>query len=243
MLKQLSFFSLLILVLFACKKDKQDPDQLALLSSYIVIVPECSGLCDYIGNSFLTVSDSLSKVYVIDRQGIVLDSLLYEGNNLEGVTFDPINRHIFVVEENTNEVVELDSLGNELNRFSVQVNNFIVKHGLEGITFDASSNHLFLVSEKSPGSLFEMTLDGQQLSRRELSFAEDYSSIYFDNNQNKLWILSDDSGTLTRCDLFGNSEKIWLTNIKKGEGLVVDSPNNKVYIISDKASQLFVFSF
>ena len=241
-MRQVITLSLLVVFLLSCKKDTQKQDQLTLVASFPVIIPECSGLCEYVDNLFLTVSDSLSKVYAIDKQGTIMDSLTYEGQNLEGVTYVSVSGHIFIVEENTNEVVELDSLGNELNRFSIQVNNLIVKHGLEGITFDNVSNRLFLVSEKAPGLLIETSMAGAELSRHELSFAEDYSSIYFDHVLNKLWILSDDSGTLTCCDLNGNPEKTWLTNIKKGEGLVVDSPNNQIYIISDKASQLFVFS-
>jgi uncharacterized protein YjiK len=242
-LRHIVYPILIFLSALACKKDKTADDHLHLIVQYYIDVPECSGLCVYTGNSFLTVSDSLSKVYVINQLGNVLDSLSYIGHNLEGVTFNPVTGQIFVVEENSNEVVELDSLGNEVSRFHVELDNQLVKHGLEGISCSPVIGHLFIVSEKYPGLLIELTAIGEEICRKELSFADDYASVFFDEVQNKLWILSDDSETLSRCDLSGNAEKTWQTGVKKGEGVVVDSVNSRIYIITDSNSAIYTFSF
>ncbi|MCB2221597.1 MAG: SdiA-regulated domain-containing protein [Bacteroidetes bacterium] len=212
------------------------------MASYPVDIPECSGLSFY-GEHLLTVSDSLSKVYMISKAGKVLDSMSFAGNNLEGVVYNPVNQHTYIVEENSNEVVEIDASGLEMNRFFVKLDNLIKKHGLEGISLDLSSGHLYLVSEMAPGLLIKCTLTGEEVKRTNLAFAQDYSSVFFDDVQQKIWILSEDSKTLTRCNLNGNPEKTWFTNIKKGEGLVIDVPNNRIYIITDEVSILYVFSF
>jgi uncharacterized protein YjiK len=242
---RLKFYSislfLLVLFLFSCKKEKKE-NELVLLASYPVAIPECSGLSFY-GQHLLTVSDSLSKVYVISKLGDVIDSLAFTGKNLEGVVYNPVNQHTYIVEENTNEVVDLDASGMEVNRFFVNVENLIKKHGLEGISINLSSNHLYLVSEMAPGLLIECSLAGEEIQRSDLAFAQDYSSVFFDEAQQKIWILSDDSKSVTRCDLNGNPEKTWLTNLKKGEGLVIDTQNNRIYIITDEVSILYVFSF
>ena len=232
---------LLVIFLFSCSKEDKK-NELVLQSSFPIAIPECSGLSLF-GEHFLTVSDSLSQVYVISRKGQVLDTMSFIGNNLEGVVYNPLNKHTYLVEENTNEVVELNATGMEVNRFSVNLQNLVVKHGLEGISMDLATNHLFLVSEMAPGFLIECTTSGEEIKRTSLTFAEDYSSVFFDELQQKIWILSDDSESVTRCDLNGSPEKTWHTNIKKGEGLVVDSQNNRIYIITDKVSSLFVFSY
>ncbi len=236
-------FLVILAFLSSCKKDNQQELKLNLTGSYPLAIPECSGLSPYSGGRFLTVSDTLEKVYVISSQGKLLDSLKYNGKNPEGVTWDQQTGQIYLVEENTNEVVELDSVGNEVNRFGVALDNLYVKHGLEGITINTDNDHLFLVSEKFPGQLIEVTRSGEELNRHTLNFAKDYSSVYYDASLKKLWILSDDSGTLTRCTLSGESEETWQTGINKGEGVIVDSPNKQVYIISDLDKTLYLFHF
>jgi uncharacterized protein YjiK len=119
----------------------------------------------------------------------------------------------------------------------------LVKHGLEGISFSQADGHLYIVSEKYPGLLIELTTEGEEINRSELAFADDYSSVFYEEATNKLWILSDDSETLTQCDLSGNAEKTWQTGVKKGEGVVVDSPNTRIYIVADSNSAIYTFSF
>ncbi|MEZ5145914.1 MAG: SdiA-regulated domain-containing protein [Bacteroidales bacterium] len=243
MTRHLLLFVLLISIAISCKKDNPSDSSLKQIASYNVNLAECSGLSKYLNDNFLTVSDTLEKVYVIDKTGNVLDSLSYEGQNPEGVVYDSKSGHVLVVEENTNEVVELDGSGEELSRFTVTVNNIYVKHGLEGITLNPENDHFYLVSEKSPGLLFEFTRDGQELNRHTLSFAKDYSSVFYDESLKKLWILSDDSGTVTRCSLSGGAEQTWTTGINKGEGLIVESSSKRIYIISDSDQKLYVFSY
>lgn len=233
-----------MLVLFSCKKDDPTNDSsLRLISQRLINIPETSGLASFKDGTFLTISDSLSKVYQINTSGEIIKSLEYEGKNTEGIAYDPVAREVFVVEEKTNEVVQLDTNGLEVNRFSIPLDNEIEKHGLEGISYSPSNNHLYVISEKLPSILFEVTKEGTVIETHELNFAEDYSSVFYDPHQDLLWILSDDSKTLTQTTLQGSPIKTYDTDVKKGEGVVVDSKNSRVYIVTDSNSSIYTFSF
>jgi len=238
------FLFLFMAVFTSCKKKQESPPlSLQLIASYPVSIPECSGLSWYKNDQLLTVSDSLSHVYVISLTGQVIDTMAFDGGNLEGVTYHPKTQHIFVVEEKKKEVVELGSTGAELHRFKINVQNQLAKHGPEGIGIDTVANHLFVINEKFPGRMYTYSTMGALIDSTELTFAKDYSSIYFDAVANSIWILSDESQTVTRCSLSAIPQQTWQTGIEKGEGLVVDAGNRRMYIITDNQSRLYIFGY
>lgn len=244
--KRKYYFSILLVfcIIAACsKKDTPGPDRLVLISEHILTIPETSGLSFYDDpDRFLTVSDSLSRVYIITASGMTLDSLAYEGKNLEGVTYDHDNRRVFVAEENSNEVVVLDTAGIEISRFAIHVGNPVKNQGLEGITFNPSNGHLYIVSEKFPGRLYETTIEGNIIDSADLSFAKDYSALFFEPASAKLWVLSDESESLTRCSMSGVPERRWNTGVKDAEGVVVDGFAKRIYIVTDKDNRLLEFN-
>ncbi|MEZ5084252.1 MAG: SdiA-regulated domain-containing protein, partial [Bacteroidales bacterium] len=176
---------LFLIALFSCKKDDpKNENNLILISQFPINIPETSGLAGFQDDTFLTISDSLSKVYKINSSGEILKSFDYVGENTEGIAYDPMSREIYVVEEKTNEIVQLDTNGFEVNRFSIPLNNQFEKHGLEGISYNPFNHHLYVVSEKLPSILFEVTKDGTIVESHELNFADDYSSVFYDPHQN-----------------------------------------------------------
>lgn len=240
-------FLLLILLaaLFSqCKKDEVvlNPS-LKFIDWMPVAVPEASGLSLYKPGFWLAVSDSTSRVYVMDLQGKVVKVLAYTGKNLEGVTYASSIDCIFVVEEKTSEVVKLDTNGMELSRFQLPLNNEDPRHGLEGITYNPVNEHLYIISEKQPALLYETDLEGNVLSSEALNFAADYSSVFYDGSTQSLWILSDDSETLTKTNMMGISQQTYNHYIRKGEGVVVNSDSATVYIITDLESAIFKLTF
>ena len=244
--RSLTILTLIVLFFTICKKQNNSdvPDKLSLIVSYQINIPEPSELSRFNQeDKFITISDNQNKVYIISNTGDVLRILDYTGDDLEGVAFDTLTSSIFVGEEKKKEIVQLDTNGFELNRFPIDINNSEKKHGPEGITYNPDNNHIYVVNEKLPAVLIEMTLAGEIVCKNKLSFAKDYSSIFYDHKDSTLWILSDESKTITKCDLFGNTIKTWSTGIDKGEGLIVDSKNSKIYIVSDKDSHLYIFSF
>lgn len=243
------FISLLIFsstfFLLSCTENSNDEYPLLnLVSQYPVNIPELSDLSSYIkADEFLTVSDTLSKVYVISATGDVIRTLNYDGNDLEGVTYVPVDSTIYALEERNKEIVKLDTNGNKILKFPVELNNVYEKHGLEGISFNPVNEHLYVVSEKLPSLLIEMTLSGEVVDWHELNFAKDYSAVYYDPLDGSLWILSDESEIVAKCDLSGIPIKKYRTGIPKCEGLVVDSENARIFIITDQISVLYVFSY
>jgi uncharacterized protein YjiK len=240
------FLIIVPVLLFFCagcmKSDNPGGGNLILVAFYPFTIPETSGLTYYDSdNRLLTVSDLTGRVYVISTAGEVLDSLAYQGKDPEGIAYDRMTSRIFIVEEKSNEVVVLDTLGNEINRFEVELSNLIPRHGLEGITVNTETGNLLLVSEKFPGLLIEVTMSGEEVRRHDLNFAKDYSSVFFHPSDKSLWILSDESQSLTLCTLNGERIKTWQTGIKKGEGVVIDSKMELIYIVTDNDSGLYVF--
>ena len=236
------FFTFL---LNSCREHNNDEYPLLnLVSQYPVNIPELSDLSPYKNaNEFLTVSDTLGKVYVISITGDVIRTLNYNGKDLEGVTCVPTDSTIFVVEEKNKEIVKMDTNGNEILRFPVELSNVYEKHGPEGITFNPANEHLYVVSEKLPSLLIEMTLAGEVVDSHELTFAKDYSAVYYDPLDNSLWILSDESEIVAKCDLSGNPIQKYRTGVAKCEGLVVDCEHARIYITTDQISVLYVFSY
>ena len=238
-------FILLSILPSSCKKEEEPkPDiKLEIISQFSLSIPEPSGLSFFRNkNEFLTVSDETNKIYAISDEGKILGDFSFSGDDLEGITYDPILKNIFIVEEENHFIFRLDTNGVELNRFPVDLYYEEINHGPEGISFNPETNHLFIVTEKKPGKLLEMNLTGEIINNYNLSFADDYSALFFDAIDQKLWILSDESKTLTRCDLTGKALNKYNTGIIKGEGLVVDQENKKVYIVSDHDSKLYVLS-
>jgi uncharacterized protein YjiK len=235
----------LLIILASCKEDNHDEQPLlTLLFQYPVNIPELSDLSPYKNaGEFLTVSDTVGKVYVISAKGDVIRNLIYEGKDLEGVTYVPADSTIFVVEEKKKEIVQLDTVGHEILRFPVILANVYEKHGPEGIAYNPENDHLYVVTEKLPSLLIEMTLTGEVIDSHELNFAKDYSAVHYDPLEGSLWILSDESEIVAKCDLSGTPVKQYRTGIEKCEGLVVDSKNARIYIITDQVSMLYIFSY
>ena len=71
------------------------------------------------------------------------------------------------------------------------------KGDLEGITAGKSGN-LFVLNEKSPGMILEYQMNGIEKRRMSLSFAADYSDIFFDESGDCFWIISDESMKISK---------------------------------------------
>lgn len=243
--RHIVFFALLFWAfLSACKKEEKTATPYLNFISYTPLtIPEASGLAVFSSEYYLTVSDSISKVYLMDLEGNIVRSLSFSGKNLEGVTYDPDGPIIYVVEEKNNEVVSLDTSGQEINRFTIPLDNIDPRHGLEGITINPNNGHLYVISEKDPAILFEMDKQGSILSEHELNFAKDYSSVFYELSENVLWILSDDSETLTKTTLDGQPLLTYNTGIKKAEGVIVSTITSRVYLVTDASSFFWVMSF
>ncbi|MCU7833830.1 MAG: SdiA-regulated domain-containing protein [gamma proteobacterium symbiont of Taylorina sp.] len=136
--------------------------------------------------------------------------------------------------------------------------------GLEGITWNQNTASLFVIKEANPGLLIEISSDLQRIMNHYILNDEngfydqglkpeeiDFSDICYDQNQGLFWIISDKARRLFLYDLAGNkvlqSSKLVYTKkgkdkaIKKAEGIAINLDENRLYIVSDKTTRLYVF--
>ena len=246
----LAVIALFFLAADACKKEgggvapPENPSGiLEKLDVFDLDVTEPSGLS--FGpdkQTLLTVSDNTNKVYELDLQGNIIRELAYEGNDLEGVTYCPARNMIAVVEERKREIVFLDyEQGNEMGRFKIETGGDTDNKGLEGISFNPKNNAFYLVNEDAPGELIIWNEQYGIIDKTELHFAGDYSGINVDAENALLWIVSDESQTLYKCDYNAGVMKEYGLDRTKYEGVIVDAENNRVYLVNDRENTLSVY--
>ena len=234
---------LLILFHYKCNTNKQESpviENLILQKVTPINVPEPSGLAlSYDGKYLWSVGDSDSKVHKLDLHGNVITSFKVNGEDLEGITvIDSIN--LAVILERKREIVVLDTSGQEINRKKLDLKGRL-NEGLEGICFNNETKDFYLLNEKRPGLLIKIDSSFNEIFRKDLKIAKDYSDIFFSNQDYTLWILSDESKKIIQADLNGNKIKEYRIKVEQPEGLVVDYKNKKIFIVSDKKEELYEF--
>lgn len=236
----------------SCKKDDggdlppvNPTGKLEKLNEFKLVVTEPSGLSfGPDGNTLLMVSDNTNKVYETDLQGDVMRELAYVGMDLEGVSFNPDEQIVAVAEERKRQVVFLDYVnGEEQERFDIATGGNTDNKGLEGISYNDKNKAYYLVNEDVPGEMIVWSKIFGNISTTELHFASDYSAIYVDTKNALVYIVSDESQMLYKCDYNAKVLKEYPLPDTKFEGIVVDDDNQLVYLVNDKTAELFVFKF
>ena len=136
--------------------------------------------------------------------------------------------------------------------------------GLEGITVNTSNQHVFVVKEGRPGLLIELdagcdTILASRLLNQENGFSHpnvgprrlDFSGLSYDSRRDTLWIASDQGQCLFHYDWTGDQvlQRLDLMlndggkskRVRKAEGVAVDSERGRVYVVSDRDAELYVF--
>lgn len=237
------FILLLTLSQYKCNTNRQEspiPEKLSLQKMTPIKVPEPSGLAlSFDGRYLWCVGDSDSKVYKLDFNGNVIRSFIINGEDLEGITvIDSIK--LAVILERTREVVIIDTSGKEINRkqFNLKGN---LNEGLEGICFDYSTKVFYFLNEKNPGLLIKTDSSFNEIFRKEIKIAKDYSDIFFSKDDTTLWILSDESKKVIQANLNGDKIKEYQIDVDQPEGLVVDYKSKTVYVVCDRKERLYEF--
>lgn len=237
------FILLITLSHYKCNTNRQESPlvkNLPLVKITPIKVSEPSGLTlSFDGKYFWCVGDNDSKVFKLDINGNIIKSFFVDGEDLEGVTVIDSTK-LVVILERTREVVVVDTSGDELNRKRFDLKGRL-NEGLEGICYDSRTKNFYFLNEKRPGLLIKTDSTFEEIFRKELTFAKDYSDIFFSNGDNTLWILSDESQKIIQTDLSGNKILEYGINVKQPEGLVVDYELKKIFIVSDKKEELYEF--
>ena len=235
------FFTAFIAI--ACKevKNENSPELLTFYIAEPIPVPEPSGLdLSFDEKAFWIVSDQDSKVYLIDSWGRKSKSFEVEGEDIEGITV-VTDSTIAIVLERTREVVILDTAGKELKRASLNLDGDL-NSGLEGITYNPKEKNFYVLNEKKPRLLLTLDENLVELKRDTLNFAKDFSGLFFDGNDNTLWLLSDENQKIYKTDLSGKVIREYRIKVKQPEGITLNKDRTKLYIVSDITGNLYVFS-
>jgi uncharacterized protein YjiK len=240
-----------VVVFQSCKKTGTiTPDipvvaegSLQLLATFPLQVTEPSGLSFGPDNqTLLTVSDNTNQVFELSLSGEILNIWDYEGNDLEGVTYNKYNRTIAITEERDRNVIILE-YDSDLVLSETHVDVHIGKEnsGLEGIAFNPNNRLYYVLNESSPGEIILWSPQDGIISETELGFAEDYSGIYIEEESALMWIVSDLSEHVYACDYKGNPLTKYSLGDTKFEGVVVDHTSQTLFLVNDASAKLLVY--
>jgi len=232
-------FIIFIGVIISLSCDEHKKAHLELEASYKIKVSEPSGLAiNSSGNELFTVSDNTSTIYKLSTTGDVIQTYDFKGSNLEGVSTYTESK-LLLAEESKKKIVVFDMQTGESSKYKIKYKNKDPNSGIEGVTFDNNSNTIFILNEKNPGKLIRLRSDFSVLEKYKLTFAADYSGIFYENASNQLWILSDQSRTVNKCTLSGELIESFKIGVSQPEGIAVT--DNYIYIVSDKDARLYVY--
>jgi uncharacterized protein YjiK len=229
----------------SCQKDKKsksqpNPNKLEYSTVREIPVVGPSGLdLTFEEDGFWVVSDETKTVYKLDNFGKVVKKIEIDGKDLEGITVVD-ERRLAVVLEETQEVIIVDTAGVELKRQKLDLDSK-ENSGLEGITYDPSQKRFFVLNEKKPCLLITLDENLNLLYSIKLDLAKDVSGIFFDDNDNSLWLVSDESRLIVKTDFEGNPIEKLEIPVVQAEGITLEKSGKKLYVISDDRATLYVF--
>jgi len=238
-------YSILIGFILILSCDKSDDNLIKVLypeATYNIDILETSDLCFGTNTDILyTVSDNTAKVYKITTTGRKLAALQYTGNDLEGVCCVD-NQYIYVAEERLRKIIKLDLQGNMISEKQISIEQNEENEGLEGIAYATFNQHFYIINEMNPDLLIETDKNLNILNTYDLDFANDYSGICVDNINQELWIVSDLSATVSRCNLQGEMIENYRIPVTNAEGIAYNPTDSILYVVSDMQAKLYKFN-
>lgn len=244
----------ILCLLSGCSTDPEEPAEqgdLTLISFHELSVKDPSGLAlDASGNFLWTVSDvEDGRIYRITFEGEIIDFLEnYRGNDLEGITMNPNDMTLWVVEEKLMQVLQLDLIGRVLNVVNIPPKNSIENDGLEGISMNPDNEHLYLLHQKNPRLFIELDKNLQIVREIDMNFSAPYtmldlSGLFYDHDNREFWIVSDESMRIVVTDTDLNPIRSYDLGRRKFEGIAVNNKMRRIYLVNDETDQLFIYEY
>lgn len=247
-MKRISIIAAVLFFAVACKETvpavpavEIPMGTIELLESYDLDVTEPSGLCFGPENkTLLTVSDNTNQVYEIDMKGKVIRTFDYQGKDLEGVAYNPDLNVVAVAEEADREITILNyTTGAKIGTYKIDIPYGAENSGLEGISYNTNNKMYYIVNETNPDLMVIWNPTSGIISKDNLSFAIDYSGICVDASHSLLWIVSDQSERIYKCDYNGNALMQFKLDRLKFEGIAI--LNDKIYLVNDASAEFNVY--
>ena len=231
-------------LILCCNRNGPDsvsaPDIQSLnpIHTYDISIPEPSGLVyNSKDSALMVVSDANSTVYRVDFTGRVLNSMIIQSSDLEGIALSSNCDTMYVAEETKQLITKYLPNGTKLSSFPVNVATNI-NHGPEGVTIN-NNGKIVVLNEKLPCLILEFDGAGNELRRKELNYSTDLSDIFYSSTDSCYWIVSDESKMLMKLSEEWIIIKAWNIPVNKAEGVVV--VNEIIYIVSDSEAKMYVF--
>lgn len=209
------------------------------ISVFSLTISEPSGIAyNARNNSLMIVSDASPVMYETDFSGNVLRTISTSSADLEGIALSKNCDTIYVVEETNKLVTTYSESGLRLASFFVDVATNS-KHALEGVSINYSNGHLIVLNEKLPCMI--LGFDGtSEIWRKELNYSTDISDIFYEQQSNVFWIVSDESQKIMKLDYNLKLIAEWKIPIQQAEGITII--NNQIYVVSDAERKLYIFN-
>lgn len=216
------------------KSDGSRP-KLKLVDDDKLHVDEPSDLAFFDGQLY-TVSDRVSRIYAITKNGDVEDDTDVEARDLEALAIDP-DGHFVIADETDTKVWFVDKHGERTHSFDVNdVDDG--NSGIEGLAFD-DDGHLYVAKEKDPARIYKLDKNGDQLDRKKIELADDLSALAWNPRDGHLYALSDLDESLYRLDKDFDADAAWRLPVKHPEGIAFDGKT--LYVVSDSEERIYEF--
>lgn len=211
---------------------------LELIVVYDLGISEPSGIAyNSVSGLFMIVSDNKNDIFLVDSIGNTEGTISTSSSDMEGITLSKNCDTIYVVEETNQLVVSYLATGIRLTSFPVNVATN-PSHALEGITRNNLNGHLIVLNEKLPCMLLEFN-NSAEIWRKEINYMLDISDIFFDDQTNCFWIVSDESQKIMKLNINMDLISEWSIPVNQPEGITI--VRDMIYIVSDAENKMYVF--
>lgn len=248
---------LTILLLIGCETDSNlngFAETLTLISEHDLSIEGASGLTLDVSGDFLwTVSDqSGGLVYKMTFEGDIIGALGYRGIDMEGITMNPKDETLWIVEEQLRRIVQLDSQDRVLQWVEVPVLIVNENDGLEGVAIDPITEHFYILNEKTPTEFIELNDEFEVVRRVTINSRtnfrsnfrlDDLSGLFYVSEDREFWIVSDESMRIVVTDFELNPLRSYELGKRKFEGIAVSKRLGRVYLVNDEENKLYTYEY
>ncbi|TVQ66262.1 MAG: hypothetical protein EA360_06480 [Balneolaceae bacterium] len=237
--------------MISCSRESESHvGELTFLASYALSVEDPSGLTMDMSGQFLwTVSDMQGgSVYSISFRGEILGALSYRGDDMEGITMNPTDGTLWVLEERLRQAVQLDITGQVLQRVQIPVNAPNENDGPEGIAINPENGHLYILNEKLPREFIELDRNQRVVRRAAVQFGrpfhlDDLSGLFYDQVNQEFWMVSDESAKIVVTNMNLEPQTVYNLDRTKFEGIAVDPERRRIYLVNDEEDRLYIYEY
>ena len=199
-----------------------------------------SGICFNKDKTLLLAVTDKGNIYELDFQGKIKRQLPFdEFGDFEAITINPQNGKVYLADENTMSVYQLNSDEKKIDKVvSVTVPNATYNRGIEGVSYGKDT--LYIANQADPCRIFKYHLKDKKMSYFDVPFSTFLSDIFYDATDNTLWLVDCKKYQITHCNL--NGQIIAQQNIpmvRKAEAIAIDREKNIAWIGCDKTGNLY----